>query len=456
MESLAGYPGSTVLLCTSRDLHSNYAPRHPQIGGTYREMSPMSDQLIVERGGLEKKDKSELQAIVSALGGTATSRARKAELIDKILELSGATEASDDAAQAPADESPTDGAKSDSGDAESAGDSEAAAQQLFESKGSDGSDDSSEDSSSVGEAAGNDSSDAEADSAETASADAGDTDGVGADSASAEPADADAGRTGGKSGEQGASNKGSDSPRNTSRRSRSDGETGGERKGRSARSNSGRARSNGGTDADHPVGPDGEPLADWEVEVMADGDQGGGSQRGTKSRGRGGSGNSGQKGRNEGRQNEGRNEGRQNEGRNEGRQNEGRTDKGDDGRNDKNESREESDPNNRRGRRRGRGRGREDAGNEPVSAEPIPVAGALDLRDEGYGFLRVQGFLPSKEDVYVSVKQVRQYGLRKGDYLSGLARAANRNEKNPGFHLDRIGQLAVHPKRPRLDLASTT
>ncbi|MEL7158548.1 MAG: hypothetical protein AAFN30_18400 [Actinomycetota bacterium] len=51
----------------------------------------MSDQLIVERGGLEKKDKGELQAIVSALGGKAASRAKKADLIDQILELSGAT-----------------------------------------------------------------------------------------------------------------------------------------------------------------------------------------------------------------------------------------------------------------------------------------------------------------------------------------------------------------------------
>ena len=62
------------------------------------------------------------------------------------------------------------------------------------------------------------------------------------------------------------------------------------------------------------------------------------------------------------------------------------------------------------------------------------VSGSLDLRHEGYGFLRVTGYLPSKEDVYVSVKQVRQYGLRKGDQLTGLSRPANRNEKNPGFH----------------------
>src|SRR5207248_11160596 len=53
----------------------------------------------------------------------------------------------------------------------------------------------------------------------------------------------------------------------------------------------------------------------------------------------------------------------------------------------------------------------------PFVGEPVEVEGYLDLRDEGYGFLRLKGFLPSKDDVYVSVKQARQFGLRKGDFL---------------------------------------
>ncbi len=69
----------------------------------------------------------------------------------------------------------------------------------------------------------------------------------------------------------------------------------------------------------------------------------------------------------------------------------------------------------------------------PVSSEPVQVAGYLDLRDEGYGFLRVNGYLPSRDDVYVSVKQTRQYGLRKGDQVTGLSRLAGRNEKNPAL-----------------------
>jgi transcription termination factor Rho len=68
------------------------------------------------------------------------------------------------------------------------------------------------------------------------------------------------------------------------------------------------------------------------------------------------------------------------------------------------------------------------------SLEPVSVSGYLDLRDEGYGFLRVRGYLASKEDVYISVKQTRQYGLRKGDHITGLSRVAGRNEKNPALH----------------------
>ena len=90
---------------------------------------------------------------------------------------------------------------------------------------------------------------------------------------------------------------------------------------------------------------------------------------------------------------------------------------------------DQSDRGNRRRRRRGRG-GDNDA---QADAEPVAVEGFLDLRDDGYGFLRVGTMRSSKEDAYVSVKQVRQFGLRKGDQLVGTSRPANRNEKNPAM-----------------------
>ena len=88
---------------------------------------------------------------------------------------------------------------------------------------------------------------------------------------------------------------------------------------------------------------------------------------------------------------------------------------------------------NRKRRRRGRDRENNKDSDDKWDGEPIPVAGHLELRNEGYGFLRVDGALPSKDDAYVPVKMVRQFGLRKGDHLAGTSRPANRNEKNPAM-----------------------
>jgi len=70
---------------------------------------------------------------------------------------------------------------------------------------------------------------------------------------------------------------------------------------------------------------------------------------------------------------------------------------------------------------------------EPQSSEPVKVDGYLDLRDEGYGFLRVNNYLASKSDSYIPVKLSRQFGLRKGDHVVGMSRPAGRNEKNPAM-----------------------
>ena len=106
----------------------------------------------------------------------------------------------------------------------------------------------------------------------------------------------------------------------------------------------------------------------------------------------------------------------------------------------------------RRRRRRGRDRDRDQDGENqgPWEGEVIEVSGILDLRDEGYGFLRVDGLLPSRDDVYVSVKQTRQFGLRRGDLVSGASRPANRGEKNPALlRIDKVNGLDPDESRDR-------
>ena len=84
------------------------------------------------------------------------------------------------------------------------------------------------------------------------------------------------------------------------------------------------------------------------------------------------------------------------------------------------------------------------AGELAANEEALVVSGYLDMREEGYGFLRVNGYLPSRDDAYVPVKLARQYGLRRGDHLTGPSRSAVRSEKNPAL----LDVTAVNGKDP--------
>jgi transcription termination factor Rho len=127
----------------------------------------------------------------------------------------------------------------------------------------------------------------------------------------------------------------------------------------------------------------------------------------------------------------------------------------------------EGENRNRRRRRRRKGKGaRGDEGPQgedqdlvvegeaPPANEPVPAAGYLDMRDEGYGFLRIAGYLPNRDDSYVPVRLARQHGLRKGDHISGVSRPAQRNEKNPALlevHTVNGMSPEAAKKRPRFE-----
>ncbi len=89
----------------------------------------------------------------------------------------------------------------------------------------------------------------------------------------------------------------------------------------------------------------------------------------------------------------------------------------------------------RRRRRRGRDRVDRLADGEATdgAGDPVAVEGLLDLRDEGYGFIRTSGYLAGRSDVYVSASQVRRFALRKGDLIKGETRLPASNEKYPAL-----------------------
>jgi transcription termination factor Rho len=78
------------------------------------------------------------------------------------------------------------------------------------------------------------------------------------------------------------------------------------------------------------------------------------------------------------------------------------------------------------------------------------ATGILDVVDEGFGFMRRHGLLPSPEDVYVSSSQVRRFGLRIGDRVSGAVRTPREAEKYFGLlRVDSVNGLDPDAARRR-------
>ncbi|MEN8238484.1 MAG: transcription termination factor Rho [Actinomycetota bacterium] len=87
--------------------------------------------------------------------------------------------------------------------------------------------------------------------------------------------------------------------------------------------------------------------------------------------------------------------------------------------------------NRSRNRNRNRSRNRN---REPIDESELEVRqGILDILPEGYGFLRVSGYLPGDKDAYVAANVVRKSSLRKGDIVSGPVRPARAQEKFPAL-----------------------
>jgi transcription termination factor Rho len=104
----------------------------------------------------------------------------------------------------------------------------------------------------------------------------------------------------------------------------------------------------------------------------------------------------------------------------------------------------------RRRRRRGRGGPEGEPRSQEPGGEPVEVNGLLELRDEGYGFLRTTGYLAGARDVYVSASQVRRFALRKGDLLHGFSRPQASNEKYPALlRVDHINNMTPDEARER-------
>ena len=151
--------------------------------------------------------------------------------------------------------------------------------------------------------------------------------------------------------------------------------------------------------------------------------------------------------------------------------NDSRGDNRNDSRNDnRNDSYDDDGDGSRRRRRRGRDRFRDRRDRRPggfseqdmeVTEDDVlvPVAGILDVLDN-YAFVRTAGYLPSPNDVYVSLSMVKKNGLRKGDAVTGAVkqpRDGERREKfNPLVRIDTVNGTDPEQARQRPDFSKLT
>ena len=113
----------------------------------------------------------------------------------------------------------------------------------------------------------------------------------------------------------------------------------------------------------------------------------------------------------------------------------GDSDRGDNNRRFGNRDHNRRDRGRDRNRDRNRDRGNREEREIVIGPDDVllPVGGLLDILDS-FAFIRTGGYLPSPNDVYVSLQQVRKYGLRKGDVITGSVREPKEGERREKFN----------------------
>ena len=89
-----------------------------------------------------------------------------------------------------------------------------------------------------------------------------------------------------------------------------------------------------------------------------------------------------------------------------------------------------------------------------ASGECSDGAGVLEIMSDGYGFLRAENYMPGTRDVYVSMAQIRRFGLRTGDLVAGKVRPSREGDRyNAMLYITSINDMEPEANihRPSFD-----
>ena len=69
----------------------------------------------------------------------------------------------------------------------------------------------------------------------------------------------------------------------------------------------------------------------------------------------------------------------------------------------------------------------------PEMNDDNKAEGVLEILPDGFGFLRGSNYLSTENDTYVSPNQIRKFGLKTGDFITGVVKPENPNERFRGM-----------------------
>jgi len=89
-----------------------------------------------------------------------------------------------------------------------------------------------------------------------------------------------------------------------------------------------------------------------------------------------------------------------------------------------------------------------------------PIAGILDIQ-ENHAFVRTSGYLPGPNDVYVTLGNVRRWGLRAGDAVAGAVRLPREGERqrqkyNALVRVDSVNGMTIEQAQARREFGKLT
>lgn len=90
----------------------------------------------------------------------------------------------------------------------------------------------------------------------------------------------------------------------------------------------------------------------------------------------------------------------------------------------------------------------------------VPIAGILDVQSN-HAFVRTSGYLPGSNDVYVTLGNVRRWGLRGGDAVVGAVRPVKEGERrqqkyNAMVRVDSVNGMTIEQAAERREFAKLT